>query len=160
MLVRFRRKSSVWCPSVRLSVCLSVQYFAKVNAAVRVMRHTQSDSAEGSTEVRGLTQTVFRSRCPRTKAGLLGGLTRAYVFDLSAKKQFSRKMCRKAWRMATFRVFLKSRPNWIYGVAMATGKGIDVGGRLNPQSCLIATRGICTKSILEISLNLPKYAQS
>ena len=97
--------------SVRPSVCLSVQYFAKVNAAVRVMRHTQSDSAEGSTEVRGLTQTVFRSRCPRTKAGLLGGLTRAYVFDLSAKKQFSRKMCRKAWRMATFRVFLKSRPN-------------------------------------------------
>ena len=69
-------------------------------------------------------------------------------------------MCRKAWRMATFRVFLKSRPNWIYGVAMATGKGIDVGGRLNPQSCLIATRGICTKSILEIFLNLPKYALS
>jgi len=43
---------------------------------------------------------------------------------------------------------------------MATGKGIDGGGGVNPRSCLIATRGICTKSILEIFLNLPKYAQS
>jgi len=64
-------------------------------------------------------------------------------------------MCRKAWRMATFRVFLKVGLTEFMERRWPPGRELMEGG-VNPRSCLIATRGISTESILEIFFKSPE----